>query len=405
MNRTGQTLTLGSDILFDATYLGSTSGGRLTLTAGVVDASSRTLTFITGNTPLARTSGTLTTSNTTSLIFGTTGNLGGNSFTIPASFFTTSPTVNNFTINRNNSLALSQGLEVQGALTLTSGALAIGAGNLLNLNGASLTTTSGTLTGSSTSDLIVTGTTGGTVTIPNAITLRTVTISGTRTLALNGTNDLALNGALTIASAATFDNGGESQITNPNSTASIVINGRFITRDAQGFNGSSTAIVESITPILNSGSTVEYGLAGTQIITTGMNYLNLRISGSGTKTPSNATTISDTLFITGSAILDASNNTVGGTNTNITMTGNSRFIVGGSGTRPAANGTYSLANTSTIEFTGASAKSIRQITYGNIDVSGSAVSAPASGLTLQIGSTFTVTSTGTLFVTSINGLY
>ncbi|HEY5124251.1 MAG TPA: T9SS type A sorting domain-containing protein [Ignavibacteria bacterium] len=103
---------------------GSTSvNNMLTLTNGTLNTGSQTLTFTNGNTPITRTNGTITTSTGTNLIFGTTGNTGGNAFTIPSGTFSSTPSINNFTLNRTSSLTLSQDLNINGTLTLTAGLL------------------------------------------------------------------------------------------------------------------------------------------------------------------------------------------------------------------------------------------------------------------------------------------
>ncbi len=167
---------------------------------------------------------------------------------------------------------------ISGTLTLTAGTLNIGANGSLTLNGASLIRTAGFLAGTNTSDLTVTGTTGGTVIIPQSgnISLRNVTISGTRTVVMNGINDLNLSGAFTVGSTATFDNGGENQILQ-NSGGSVIIDGKFITKDVEGFTGTSAAI-PGITPVLNTGCTIEFGLTGNQIFNARSDYKNITFS-------------------------------------------------------------------------------------------------------------------------------
>ncbi len=142
INRTGGSVTLGTDLTMD----GATDG-TLTLTNGVFDISGKTLTFITGNTPVVRANGSITTSSSTNLIFGTPGNTGGNAFTIPAGAFTSAPVINNFTLNRTNSLTLSQDLSVNNSLSLTSGLLVgkNGANDYITTLGSS-TSSIGTLT-------------------------------------------------------------------------------------------------------------------------------------------------------------------------------------------------------------------------------------------------------------------
>ncbi|MFY7964160.1 MAG: beta strand repeat-containing protein, partial [Chitinophagaceae bacterium] len=225
------------------------------------------------------------------------------------------------------------------------------------------------------------------------------------TFTLNGTNHLLLNNAVpfTVATGATFNNGGESQIQINSGTPTITINGTFITQDAEGFAGSNTSI-PGITPTLNAGSTVEYGLAGTQVITTSPNYVNLTISGSGTKTPSGSTSLTGTLSISGTAILDGSisSRLVSGYTT-LNIASGATYKIGGSGTLPDGS-TFGLSNTSNIEFAGTSGTTIKNtgITYGNVIINNSNVSTGSTGITLQNGSTFSVASGITLNVDQVN---
>ncbi|MCX6159511.1 MAG: hypothetical protein NTY74_16135 [Ignavibacteriae bacterium] len=133
INRSAGTVTLGSPLTLDGT-----TDGTLNLTAGTLDISGRTLTFIKGNTPIVKGAGFITTSTNSGLVFGTEGNTGGSAFLIPAGTFTSAPIVNNFSVNRTNSLTLTQDLNVNGTLTLTSGLL-IGStnNNLVTLGNAS----------------------------------------------------------------------------------------------------------------------------------------------------------------------------------------------------------------------------------------------------------------------------
>ena len=176
------------------------------------------------------------------------------------------PNFQNITINNAANVSMA-GLvrTIQGSLNLQNGTFNIGIGGSLTLDGASLNTISGFIGGTNMSDLTVQGTTGGTILLPLSanISLRNITVSGTRTLAMDGTHNISLNGAFTIGANATYDNGGESQIVNGGGSPSISITGKFITRDIQGFVGTNTAI-PAITPGLNAGSTVEYGLSGDQ---------------------------------------------------------------------------------------------------------------------------------------------
>ncbi|MEP7144574.1 MAG: hypothetical protein ABI707_16960 [Ferruginibacter sp.] len=301
---------------------------------------------------------------------------------------------------------------ITGSLVLTTGTFIIGAGVLLDLNGASLISSGGFISGTginnSTTDLIVRGTTGGPVILPTPtnvnIGLRNVTVAGTRTLALNGTEDFALSGTLSVAGGATFDNGGESQVTGSGAPF-ININGTFITRDLQGFSGVNTSI-PGIVPILNPGSTIEYGRAGSQSISIRTDYQNLRFTGGGIKTHFSAspiTPINGTVTIPDATTLDIADNTFGSAGTSLTMT-NGRFRLSGTGTKPEIDGTYNLTGNSVIEFynsgtvgnetikgkNGASA----DIHYNQIEVTGNKVGNSLPDITLNMNGIFTVKSGG-----------
>ncbi len=232
------------------------------------------------------------------------------------------------------------------------------------------------------------------------------------TFALNSTNNNSVNlngAALTIFSGGTFDTNGENQVINGSGSPSISITGKFVTRDVQGFVGTNSAI-PSITPILNAGSTVEYGLNGDQAVQglTAPTYQNVSFSGSGTKSLASKNAVVGTITISGSAVFDASNFTFGGSGTNVTMAGTSRFKMAGTSTKPDASGTYSLASGTTIEFanTAATQQDIRLApTYANVDISGTNVglSGDSSSLKLQANATFTVKNGGTFNVRNTNG--
>ncbi|WP_018615524.1 T9SS type A sorting domain-containing protein [Segetibacter koreensis] len=226
------------------------------------------------------------------------------------------------------------------------------------------------------------------------------------TFKLNGTNHLKLNGGgtLNINVNSIFDTGGESQVSGGGSPT-VNIYGTFITRDAQGFTGVNTSIPGAVVNIFPA-STIEYGRAGDQAVTSRDDYKNLIFSGSGIKTiptcnPKGMVTIKDNV------IADASNKTFGDSSTNFTMTGG-RFKVGGTGTKPDIAGSYNLTG-GVIEFTnsGATKETIRSpLTYFNIEVSGSNVSNSSGITTLADGGSFTV-KTGGIFENSglkIDGL-
>lgn len=130
-----------------------TINGTLTSTTGALSIGSTTLTFQNSNTPIIRTSGTITTSTGSNLIFGTAGNTGGNAFAIPSGTFTSAPAINNLTINRGNSITLNTQIMSIAGVLLCNGPLNTN-GNLKLLSTAAQTALiDGTSTGSVTGNV------------------------------------------------------------------------------------------------------------------------------------------------------------------------------------------------------------------------------------------------------------
>lgn len=114
-----------------ATQTMSGTSSQMVLTAGNYTIAANTLVFQLANVPITRTGGKIATIATSNMIFGTTGNLSGNAFTLPNDLFVTPTTLNNFAVNRDNNLILgNQGFSVVGTL----GVGANGAADL-DLNG------------------------------------------------------------------------------------------------------------------------------------------------------------------------------------------------------------------------------------------------------------------------------
>ena len=310
------------------------------------------------------------------------------------------PNFQNVTINNLAGVSMA-GLArtINGSLNLTNGTLNIGVSGSLTLDGASLNKTNGYINGTNSSDLSVIGTTGGTVLLPLSgnISLRNITVDGNRILQMNGVNHINLSGVFNINSGATYDNGGESQIIN-GATGSINIIGKFINRDKENFTGTNGAI-PGIIPTLNSGCTIEYGLAtgGPQTITARADYQNVTFSGSGTKSPPllSPFTPAGTVYITGSATVDAvSNLGDGSTPTNLTMDGG-RLILELAGTQPMMAGTYNLSGgIIQFNFNGVGPQSIRSASYQNIEVTGNGVGISTGNINLNNNGTFTVKNGG-----------
>ena len=117
----------------------TTLNGTLTLTIGTLSVGSNTLTFQNSDTPILKLLGTITTTENSNLVFGTSGNTVGSAFTIPNSTFTSSPSLNNLTINRTNSLTWNeQMLSMKGVLLCSNGTFNTN-GNLTLLSTATQT--------------------------------------------------------------------------------------------------------------------------------------------------------------------------------------------------------------------------------------------------------------------------
>lgn len=202
------------------------------------------------------------------------------------------------------------------------------------------------------------------------------------------------------------------QISNTNGSVSIGATGRLKTARPNGFYGVTTATGSTITTgtiALAVGSTIEWNAAGNQVVNNlaaAGSYYNIVLSNSGTKTPSNAFVpqAGGTITIQDNAIFDCTSRNIGDDNTNLTMTGNSRLIVGTTGTNPAAGGTYSLTG-GTVQFANSSLteQTIRTKSYFNIEVTGTNVKNSNGNITLNAGGRFTV-KTGGIFEINADGI-
>lgn len=154
-----------------------------------------------------------------------------------------------------------------------------------------------------------------------------------------------------------------------------------------------------------TGGTIVLDGSGIQTLRGARDYRNLTFSVSGTKGISSAiNNISGTVTVANTVILDVANNTMGGTGTNLTMTGTSVYKTAGSSqVKPDAAGTYTLGTGTTIEFTNSltGLESIRltgasTVNYYYIVVSGSSVGTAslATGIRFQAGGRITVKNGG-----------
>ncbi len=231
-----------------------TINGTLTLTNGIFNIGNNTLSFQVGNTPISRTSGTITCGASASLIFGTLGNTGGNAFAIPSNTFTSSPvSLANFTMNRTNQLTLgNQSIILSGNLTNTAGTLA-DAGRTITVNGG--VTMSGTHSGAG--KIILNGGSG----------VHTLSGTGSYTnLELNDTYGAALGASCSINGVLTMTSGlfalGNNDLTlattasisgTPGTTKMIVTNGT-----GQLKKTFATGISSFTFPVGETSGTTEY---------------------------------------------------------------------------------------------------------------------------------------------------
>ncbi len=390
---------------------GITTTGTASMTLGASTGAWQIGNASAGTAEIGGSSGTLTLTNTNGISITATCTatlssstaIGGGTFTNNGVLIcgTNSLTgAGNFTLATGSTISTASTSGVNGSIAVSGTKTFTATGTTYTFNGNTSTPFPATFGSPATLNINATVVSNQTATLT---VTSAVNVNSGGSFALNGTNNLTLNGALIVAVGGTFDNGGESQITNGG--GSITINGTFITKDAQGFTGSNTAI-PSITPTLGSGCTIVYGLSGDQTITN-FAYENLSFSGSGTKSTTGAvSSITGTVTINTGVTVNTGTSTFGGSGTNLTILGTGKLITGGSSTKPNISGTYALDATSTIEFSGSSATIIRSSpSYGNIDISGSNVSLSGTGtsITLQSGSSFTVKSGGTFNVQNVNG--
>jgi len=374
----GKTLTVGNLEIFNSpastlyplgTGTNLTINGTLTLTksGSGIDASGSTITFQNANTPISWTGGTITTSSSTNLYFGSAGNTGGNAFQIPNSVFTSAPTVGSITINRTNSLTLgNQAFTVSNDLNLTSGTLADN-GNTISVGG----NITGTGSHSGTGKISMTG---SSKTISAVTALGNLDINTTGTI--SATAALPINGNLSFAAAGTLADGGNTitvggNITGTAGTHLSTGSGKIsMTGVGKSFSANTYGNFEIAggingSPISSNGSAKLTG-GSTFTVTAGSyfdnGFNNLQFGG----TPPN--TISGTVNISGTAYTQKGNgmwgsfnssygwdNTIytGATNTGITV----NFLPG-----------------STAVYTGTAGNTVSALTYHNVYITGNRTS-------------------------------
>lgn len=161
-----------------------------------------------------------------------------------------------------------------------------------------------------------------------------------------------------------------------------------------------------------SGGTIELNGTGAQSLIGGVAFRNLSFSNSTTTTlASNPASITGTVYVTNSAILDiGSSNGFGNGSTNLTMDGGRFKMSGVSSTKPDIDGTYTLTG-GVIDFNGSSGtrQNIKGKTNGNttdigyqqIEVTGTNVGNGLYTILLNAGGSFTVKNGGTVTISDV----
>lgn len=287
--------TSGSNMLNNLT-LNSTSGGAtlsddlalsgtLTLTSGTLGLNGHTLTLNSGADLVSSGTGTINAGSGSSIVVNATGGLTGSLRFASGS----GSTLNNLTVNTTSgSVRLSSDININGMLTLSSGALDLN-GHMLTLNasGDLASGGSGSISGSSSSDIVINSTSGITGMLnftSGSSLLNNLTINnagGTSNLG----SDLSLNGTLTLT-AGNFGLNGHTFTLN--GSADLASSG---TGSLYG-NSSSNLVINA------SG-----GLAGTlRFASAGSTLGNLTVNtGSGTVKLANNLSISNMLTLTSGA--------------------------------------------------------------------------------------------------------
>ncbi len=307
----------------------------------------------------------------------------------------------NLLISTSGTKTLAGNTTATGNFTAIGTAVLVGTGNTFTVGGNWNVSTAGGYVGGTNAASIVTlnGSGARTFVHTGGATFRNLNISGTGTY--TSSNDITIS-----VNTLNISNGGLDMGTNSlNGSGLLTMSGGTLS-----LAKLSTTLPELTGTFSLTGGTIVLNGAGSQTLLGSRAYTNLTFSTSGTKTVTSApTSITGTVTVAGSAILDVANNSFGGSGTNLTMTGTSTYKTAGTGTKPDAQGTYSLGAGTSIEFTNnvATEEVIRlSPSYYNIIVSGSSVansSLTSTPLNIQINGSFTVTSTGTFKHANING--
>jgi hypothetical protein len=249
----------------------------LTLNNGNFTVGANTLTL---NSAPAGTATNLSANNTSSLVFN-----GTTAINVPSSI----AQLNNFTLNNVSGSTLQANLTIQGALTLSNGALNLG-GKILELDG-SVSTVSGTLTGGGTSAMVFGG--GGAVTMPGVT-------GGLQSLTLNRAGTVTLGAPVAVTGSLNLTAG---QLNNSSNNVTLS-NGALITRDINGLISNA--------PIFGTTVDVQYVSAltistGPELPTSAAVLRDLTNTGNGTVSLTTSATVNGTLNLSGNNFVTGPN--------------------------------------------------------------------------------------------------
>ncbi len=227
---------------------------ELILTAGNLNVGATTLGI---NGTISKTSGLLNVSSLSSLNFG-----GTDALTLPNSLFSSTPSINNLTINRSGGVMLgNQSFTVNGLLNLSAGTLTLAA-NTLTLAGNSPTRSSGNIDASNTSATMAFANADAIV-LPASIftgNVNNFTITSGGTGGVTSSSDFTINGVLSLLSANPSDTKGSLEMTNnygtyPGTDKTVYLDSHILTLGAAATTvgiGDVTGTVKRTTIVTNT---------------------------------------------------------------------------------------------------------------------------------------------------------
>lgn len=197
-------------------------------------------------------------------------------------------TFNNLVVNNGGSgtvvIPTANTVTVTGNVTVNTGA-AVNQANNINFGNGATVTNNGTVSGSTNNFPPTVPST------PSSTTYLTGTVSGSKTgaAAIQSPNSVTLGGNLNInaGSSKTLTIAPASELIMGNYTVTadtIFIYGKLSLTNAGGLTSAFTRASGTPVIIIGSGSTITYNGATTQTVTARTDYVNLQLSGSGTKT-------------------------------------------------------------------------------------------------------------------------